>query len=85
MAVMTSPQRAEAWADMMREMSDERETVTIVKPDLRAALDAADQWVSDNAASFNTALPVAARNGLTATQKARLLVWVVRKRFQLGT
>lgn len=85
MAVMTDTQRQEAWADYMREISSEREAIGVTKPDLRAALDAIDQWISDNASSFNTAIPQPARSALTAPQKARLLMFVVRKRFLSGT
>ena len=46
-------------------------------------MDAADQWASDNAASFNAALPQPARTVLTAAQKARLLAWVILKRYQV--
>lgn len=56
----------------------------VVKADLRAAVDAIDQWVSDNAASFNSAIPQPARAALTAAQKAELFLFVVRKRFQVG-
>jgi hypothetical protein len=49
-----------------------------------AAVNAADAWVDSNAASFNAALPVAARNGLTSSQKARLLMFVVSQRFLAG-
>lgn len=85
MAIMTDPQRFDTWAELMRELSNEREAIDLTKPDLRAAVNAADQWVSDNASSFNTAIPQPARTALTATQKARLLMFVVRKRFNVGT
>lgn len=85
MAVMTDAQRFEIWADFMRELSNERDPIGVDKNDLRAAFNAADQWISDNASSFNTAIPQPARTALTATQKARLLMFVVRKRFNVGT
>jgi hypothetical protein len=84
MAAMSSAQRAETNADLMSELSSEREVCAVTEPDLRAAIDAADQWISDNATSYNNALPVAARNNLTASQKARLLMHVIRKRFVVG-
>lgn len=84
MATMTTGQRAQVWADLMTEISRNREGAALVKADLRAAIDAADQWASDNAASFNTALPIAARNALTGGQKARLLSAVLQKRFAQG-
>lgn len=81
MALLSDAQRREAWAELMAEVSRRRESVALTKPDLRAAINAVDQWVSDNAASFNTALPAAAQAGLTPSQKAELLVFVTRKRF----
>ena len=82
MAVMTDPQRFAVWAEYMRE---ELAGVGITKADLRAAINAADLWISDNSASFNTALPQPARGALTAPQKARLLSAVVLKRWKAGT
>lgn len=85
MAVMTSQQRAELWADFMRELSAGRIVVgALTKAELRAAVDAIDQWCSDNAASFNSALPQPARAVLTANQKSRLLRAVVLKRENAG-
>lgn len=83
MATMSSEQRAEVTAESMR---DNRWTnvPNVLKSDLRAAVNAADQWVSDNAASFNSALPATYRTNATSAQKALLLVWVVTKRFLTG-
>lgn len=50
------------------------------KTDLRAAVDAVDDWVDANQTSFNTAIPQPARNALTAAQKSALLVYVVMRR-----
>lgn len=83
MAVLTSQQRAELWAEIMRDLSKVTEPCGITKTDLRAAVDATDQWIEDNAAAFNSALPLAARNGLTAAQKKRLFLAVALKRFQV--
>jgi len=84
MADMTTVQRAQTHAELMREFSDSRTSCSLTKLQLRAALDAADTWVSANAAAFNTALPVAARTALSATDKAKLLMFVVAKRFKVG-
>ena len=86
MAVLTDTERQTLWARYMSEVSarDPRETVAVTKSDLRAAVDAIDQWVDDNAASFNSAIPVAARTALTARQKAELLMFVIRRRFEVA-
>jgi hypothetical protein len=52
----------------------------VTKPDLRAAVDAADSWIDSNASAFNTALPQPARAQLTAQQKTLLLCWVAMRR-----
>jgi hypothetical protein len=65
----------------MRWWSTDGEPATIDKPALRAAVDAADAWVDSNAASFNSALPVAARTRLSARQKAKVLLAVIERRF----
>jgi hypothetical protein len=84
MAQLTDGDRREVWAEFMRELSDAREPVGIEKSALRAAVDAIDAWVNDNQASFNTAIPQPARGALTSAQKARLLLFVVRRRFLTG-
>lgn len=84
MAVLSDNDRHAEWADLMRGLSADRESCGVTKDALRAALDAADQWVDDNSASFNSALPQPARSALTARQKARLLMRVVSRRFQVS-
>lgn len=84
MANLPDADRANVWADLMRRLSQEGEAISLTKPQLRAAVDAADAWVDSNAATFNLALPAAARNSLTAKQKAMLLLHVVSKRFEVS-
>lgn len=83
MAIQTDPQRFAGWAEFMREIPP-GESYTVNKPDLRAAYDAIDQYFSDNAATINQALPVAARTDLSTPEKARLLIRVVRDRYLNG-
>lgn len=52
--------------------------------DLRAAINAIDDWAEANQASFNTAIPQPARGLLTAKQKAVLLKYVIDKRADLA-
>lgn len=85
MAVMNDANRIAVWTKYMQDISAIGEACAITKVQLRAAIDAADQWVSDNASSFNSALPTAARNNLTAAQKSRLLRCVLMRRFEAGT
>lgn len=65
----------------MRYWSKQRSGLAITKSDLLAAVTAADTWIDANAASFNTALPVAFRNNASNGQKALLLAVVALARF----
>lgn len=73
---MTNAQRQELHEDFMREGG-----VAITKAELRAAMDALDDWFDTNAATLNNTLPAAAKAGLTVKQKARLLKAVITKRY----
>lgn len=84
MAALVTQDRIDTWAEFMREISRVAEPIAINKIELRAALDAVDDWVETNKVSFNNALPAAAKANLTAGQKARLLAAVVSKRFAKG-
>ena len=84
MAVLSDTNRADVWAEFMRQLSLERESLNVVKADLRAAVNAVDDWVETNKTAFNLALPIISRTNLTAAQKARLLSFVVTKRFVTG-
>lgn len=84
MATMTTTDRAAIHTALMQDLSRALEPCSTLKADLRAAIDAADQWVSDNQVSFNNALPTAAKNTLTTPQKARLLMMVLQRRFLSG-
>ncbi len=85
MAVMIAADREKARRAFVEEICTAREVMAgLTKADVLAAINATDQWISDNQASFNTALPLAARNGLTQAQKARLFSWVVKQRFLSG-
>jgi hypothetical protein len=59
-------------------------TAPITKADLAAAINAIDDWVDVNATAFNLAIPQPARAQLTTKQKARLLLYVVRRRFEVA-
>lgn len=84
MAVLSDPDRVDVWGDWMRDVSADHESCGITKADLQAAVNAADSWANSNASVYNLALPTAARNNLTSAQKARLLMYVVRKRWLSG-
>lgn len=83
MAVLTDTSRMKIWAEFMRRLSRDNEPIDLGKTDLRAAFNAADDWVEANQAPYNAALPVAAQTNLTAKQKAEMLMLVVGKRFEV--
>lgn len=83
MAVLSNQDRFDIWALFMRFSSNIREAIGINKPELRAAVDATDQWISDNQASFNSALPEPSRSNLTQKQKVRLFLEVAQRRFNV--
>lgn len=81
MAVLPTIARVSVWQALMHDLSVALEDSGLTKAQLRAAVDAADDWVDANAAAYNAALPAAARTTLTGAQKARILAAVVSKRF----
>ena len=84
MAVLANADRLEVWAEYMREMSGNAEATSLTKADLRAAVNALDDFFNANAGTINAAIPQPARGALTTAQKARLLVYVIRQRYIKG-
>jgi hypothetical protein len=84
MAVLSEEQRGQAHAEFMHESSEgRRSTGNLTKSDIRAAVNAADDWAEANASSYNSALPAAFRTTATAKQKAELLLYVIRRRYEV--
>ena len=83
MTILTDTQRLESFADFMEYVSEIRDLGVITKADLRAALNATDDWIEANAASFNSALPQPARGALTNQQKTLLFFHVAGKRYKV--
>ena len=80
MAELLEIDRAYIHKLFMSEESKLRETMSVSKSELRAAIDATDTWIEDNQASFNQALPITARTNLTSRQKTILFMYVTLKR-----
>ena len=78
MANLPDEDRRRIWAHIMRQRGEV--PPTIVKPELRAAVNAVDAWVDGNTASFNAALPEPFRSAATPEQKAMMLMFVVMRR-----
>jgi len=82
MAILPDADRQAVWADFMRAL-ESGANITVTKTELRDAINAADDWIDLNAASYNLALPLPVRTSFTAKQKAKLLMWVIRRRFEV--
>lgn len=76
MATMSPAERARCFAQTMREIG----WGDITKPELREAVDAADDWIDAASSNYNAALPVAFRTKATPGQKAFLLAMVIMRR-----
>lgn len=84
MAVLSTSDRALARVDFTQELMQKGESIGIVKADLLAAADALDDFLNTNATAVNQAIPLPARTSLTAAQKARLLMYVIKRRYLMG-
>ena len=85
MAVLSDSDRIALWK-AWQELTSSRKDVfgAFTKTDLRNAINAVDDWVDANTASYNSSIPLPARTELTAKQKAELLVFVVRRRWEIS-
>jgi len=80
MTNLSDGEREQVWRGLMRYWSKIRQAMSLLKTDLRAAINATDDWIEDNQSSYNTALPQAARDNLTAGQKTVLFCAVAARR-----
>lgn len=80
MAVLPETDRVDAWARWMQDNADD---TPFTKDELRAALDATDDWIEANQASYVAALPAPFRTQSTTAQKVQLFTYVTAKRFGL--
>ena len=85
MAALSAGDRLLCYSDFVREVGGDRETFNgVTKADIKAAVNALDDFLVANAAAINSTIPLPARTSLTAAQKARLLMWVIRYRYVKG-
>lgn len=80
MALLPTLDRTRLAVGFMRDLSILQESCGFTKAQLLAAVAACDQWVEDNTASFNAALPAGFRTTATTEQKAALLAYVLWRR-----
>lgn len=81
--MLTPPERRALYKDFMEDASSRWEPLGLLKGELKAAVDAVDDWVEANQAAFNQAIPQPARDALSNRQKVRLLLYVVKKRYEV--
>lgn len=84
MAALSAGERAELLKAFSADLSGTRTPFNLSRADLLAAINAADDWADANASSFNSALPLPARTTLSAKQKAAILMFVIRRRFEVA-
>ncbi len=80
MANLSDAVRVQIWRGLMRYFSRLREPLALNKVELRAAIDATDEWIDSNRSAYNSELPAAAQSGLSATQKTLLFCVVALAR-----
>ncbi len=81
---MADTERLDVWAKYRRSLSRIAESLGLSKIELRDAVNATDEWVDANASSYNSALPIEARTNMTVMQKAKLLLFIVDRRFEVS-
>jgi hypothetical protein len=79
-AALSDADRAAIRAEFMVGESNERNSVSIVKADIRAAINALDDFFEAQAATINAAIPQPARGAMTARQKNKMGAMVLLKR-----
>lgn len=82
MTTLDNVQRIRVWAGFMRDGTEPLGGMS--KADLRAAVDALDDWLDAVPIKWNTAIPQPARGALSRRQKYLLLKHVLDRRLQAG-
>ena len=80
MAALSDTDREYLWGKFMDEAGGE---FPFTKPELRAAVNALDDWIDGNAAAINAALPEAFRSTASQGQKATLFAFVALRRYEV--
>jgi len=82
MAVLSDQDRADVTQEFMAQALGPH---TITKADIRAAVNALDDWYNTNAAAANQALPQPARSQISLSDKAHMSSLIVNKRYVKGS
>ena len=83
MAILSDNFREQISVTIQSEISSNRVSVgSMTSSDIRAAVNATDDWQDSNAVSYNTALPSAAQSDLSPALKSRLFHLVAKIRWE---
>ena len=83
MANLSDAKRKEIWSQYMQDASIVWEIIPIGKTDLRAVVNAIDQWIENNASSFNNAIPEPGKSALTKKQKYRIFKEIIKRKWEV--
>lgn len=78
---LTEQQRQDASAEFQRDESQDRMSISGFKADVKILMDSLDDYLESNQLLINQAIPLPQRSRFTTRQKARALIYVVRKRY----
>ena len=82
MAVLAEAERNAIHHEIMREQSSRRESLKLLSPELRAGINAIDDWVEVKFLDFNSSLPLSVRTNMTKMQKFEAFAKVVNKKLE---
>ena len=80
---LSTEDRQRIWRGFMRYLSNLYQPLALNKSELQDAINATDDWIEDNQASYNQALPAAAQSSLTSPQKTLLFCAVALARVSI--
>jgi hypothetical protein len=78
--MLSDNDRFKVWGAIMRQWQALGQPPTVVKADIRAAVNDIDAWIEANQAAINTAFPQPFRANMTLQQKTLLFCYVAMKR-----
>lgn len=84
MAVLSETERQQVYRGVLRWYSSNGPVPVANKADIRAAVDATDDWIDTNAAAFNSALPATFRTNANLAQKTLLFCAVAAMRVSVA-
>ena len=84
MAALSAQDREALFGKYASDISLRRLPTGLTKAELRAAINAIDDWADANQTSFNTSIPQPARAALSAKEKAMLLMYVIARRWEVS-